>query len=367
MTTEKIGVLITGRNPKALENEMRLEYLDLLERELNWRIVFNGEPLKTEDQVIRVLEQNWGLRAVVASIEPYGEKVLRWIAAHSTLPFLLSRNGVGYEKILIALAKELGIGVGITPGSNDQAVAQHTMSLLLAALNNLPTAHATFHDGEWSMAPANELFDKTVLIVGISGRIGKAFTLRCLASGAHVLGNDTFWDSDWVFNTNMAFRNPVFARTRHLLNDGTLVTEQFFPKITRADDLDAALPRADVVSLHLNLTDATRGFIDKRRLGLMRPKTVLVNCARGPLVVERDIVEACHGGRVRYAVDVFDEEPVPETCPLLRCKNVVATPHMAAAHVETAKRQTYMAVQNVRDWLEGNLISLDGRWIVWPA
>ncbi|HKI94862.1 MAG TPA: hydroxyacid dehydrogenase, partial [Gemmatimonadales bacterium] len=202
---------------------------------------------------------------------------------------VIGRAGIGVDTIDVAAATRRGIAVLNAPGANTVSAAEHTLALLLGLVRHIPTAAASMREGKWDRKAfeGRELRRKTLGIVGL-GRIGAHLSQIARAFGMQVIGHDPFL-------------SEKRAAELHV---------ELLP-------LDELLPRADVLTLHLPLTDETRNVIDRRRLGLLKPTAVLVNAARGGLVDEEALVEALENGTIAgAAIDVFSKEPLPKDHPL---------------------------------------------------
>jgi D-3-phosphoglycerate dehydrogenase len=238
---------------------------------------------------------------------------------------VLSKYGIGVDKIDLAAATELGIPVTYCPGVNHVTVAEHTFGLLLSLTRLIPPQDAAVKRGEWQRRTGRELAGKTLGILGL-GRIGKEVAKRAVAFEMKVCAYDVHWDE-------------AFAR-------------QF--GVERKPAAEDVLREADVVSLHMNLTDENRGFIDARRLALMKKGAYLVNCARGALIRQEDVARALRDGHLAgYGADVVEPEPVEKTNPLLSAPNVVITPHVGSRTYESVERQAAMAAENLLRVLRG--------------
>jgi D-3-phosphoglycerate dehydrogenase / 2-oxoglutarate reductase len=256
-----------------------------------------------------------------------GDDALTRAVLQKALPRLkvISKYGVGLDKIDLAAAAELKLPVCFTPGVNHHTVAEHTFTLLLALEKNLiPSVDAT-RRGEWKRLTGRELHGKTIGIIGL-GRIGQEVALRARAFGMAVIGFGHYWDD-------------VFARLHN---------------VKRAAALDQLLTSADYITLHTKLTPEKRGLIDEKALGRMKPGVVIVNCARGELINTPDLLAALKSGHVAgYAADVLEQEPPSTDHPLLRQPNCVITPHIGSRTFENVERQATMAVENLIAVLEG--------------
>lgn len=232
---------------------------------------------------------------------------------------VISKYGIGVDKIDVAACTALGIPVLFTPGVNHTTVAEHAFLLLLAL-----EKHFLFHvdstrAGGWKRQTGRELLGKRIGIVGM-GRIGREVALRARAFGMQPIGYDLFWDE-------------VFAAANGIDRAGAL------------DDLFAA---ADYVSLHTNLTPETRDLVRAETITRMKPGVIVINCARGEIVNTTDMAAALRSGRVRgYGTDVLDVEPPPADHPLTGLANCIVTPHVGSRTLESVQRQAMAAVTNL--------------------
>lgn len=227
----------------------------------------------------------------------------------------VARAGVGMDNIDRAEATRRGVAVLNTPGGNATAAAEHTLALMLSLSRHVPQAHSALAAGGWDRHRyvGRELSGKRLGILGL-GRIGALVARRAQAFGMDVWGHDPFLSEE---------------RARAL-------------GIHKAE-LDEVCATADVLTLHLPLTDQTRELIDAARIATMKPGALLVNCARGGLVDEGAVVAALDSGQLGgAALDVFPTEP-PENSPLLGRPNVVHTPHLGASTAE-AKENVSLAI-----------------------
>ena len=238
---------------------------------------------------------------------------------------VISKYGIGLDKIDVKAATELRVPVLFTPGVNHTTVAEHTFALLLAAVRNVVLEANHVAQGRWTRVTGTELFGKTLAVVGL-GRIGKEVAVRARAFGMGVLGYDVYWDQE-------------FARQHG---------------ISRVESLEDLLRAADVITLHTSLTPQTRHLINSGNIGLLRHGAVIVNCARGELVELGALVGALKSKSIlAYAADVLDEEPPPPDYPLLGLPNVVLTPHIGSRTFESVQRQATCAVENLTRFLAG--------------
>ena len=233
---------------------------------------------------------------------------------------LVANYGVGYDRVDVAACRERGVAVTNTPGVLDAAVADLTLALILACRRHLVASDRFVREGRWQRGWARpellgrDLAGATLGVVGF-GRIGRQVASRAQAFGMRIV----------------------------------------FHRRTGGLPLDELFRTADVVSLHLPLTPETDELISRKRLALLRDGATLVNTARGAIVDEDALVEELVSGRISAGLDVFAAEPrVPER--LLDLPNVVLTPHVASATVETRAAMTRVLVDNVLAFLHGDAL-----------
>src|SRR3954468_13551697 len=182
----------------------------------------------------------------------------------------IAKYGIGLDSIDVKYATAKKIPVLFTPGVNETTVAEHTIGLMIAVAKSFWFHAKAVKDGQWKRQTGSELSGKTLGVIGL-GRIGKEVIKRATAFGMTCIGQGNYWDDDFARQYNVE-RLP-----------------------TRED----VLRRADVVTLHTNLTPETRGFINRDRIALMKDGAILVNTGRGGLVVDQDVAEACRSGKLR--------------------------------------------------------------------
>jgi len=237
---------------------------------------------------------------------------------------MITTCGIGTDAIDLAVARELGIIVCNIPGQTAPIVAEHALALMLAVARQVVPQTAVVQSGGWNVPFNTYLRGKLLGVVG-AGAIGAAMLDLGRAIGMRTQA--------WTFDLA-----PERARRLHTT---------FVP-------LDELLATSDVVSVHVKLTEQTRGFLGRREIGLLKPGAIFVNTARGALVDHAALAEALAAGRlVGAGIDVFEVEPPPPDHPLLHCPNVVMTPHVADQNVEGMDILNRGAVDNVIAYLEG--------------
>jgi len=277
-----------------------------------WEIVTARGPLSEEDTL-----------AAVGDVDGYicGDDLISRAVLEKARPRLqvLSKYGIGVDKIDVAACTEMGLPLLFTPGVNHTTVAEHTFLLLLALEKHLLFHADSTRSGGWQRQTGRELLGKTIGIVGM-GRIGKEVAKRAVAFGMRPLGYDLYWDE-------------AFAAEH---------------KVEGVETLEALFPRVDYLSLHTNLTPETRDLIRAETIGQMKPDAIILNCARGEIVKTADIAAALTEGRLRgYGTDVLDEEPPAADHPLTRLSNCLVTPHIGSRTLESVQRQAMAAVTNL--------------------
>ncbi|MBO25090.1 MAG: 3-phosphoglycerate dehydrogenase [Opitutales bacterium] len=232
---------------------------------------------------------------------------------------VVSKYGIGLDKIDVEYLTDKGVPLTFCPGVNHTTVSEHTFALMLALFRKLVKEANHVAKGEWVRVTGNEIMGKTLSIIGL-GRIGKEVAIRANAFGMKVIGYDLYWDED-------------FARGNQII---------------RAKSIDEALEQGDVVSLHVNLSDETRELINRERLSKMKDGVVILNCARGEIIHTQDVIDALHAGKIGgYGTDVLDVEPPPSDHPMLNAPNTVITPHIGSRTFESVERQATMAARNL--------------------
>ena len=256
-----------------------------------------------------------------------GDDEITRVVIHKALPRLkvISKYGIGLDKVDVKAATEFGIPVTFCPGVNHTTVSEHCFLLLLALTKNLLEQANAVRAGNWKRMTGHEILGKSIGIIGL-GRIGKEVATRAKAFGMPVVAFDVYWDE-------------AFAAANG---------------VKKAGSKEEILAACDVISLHTNLDASTRDMINKESLSKMKPEAIIINCARGELVNSRDMAEALNAERLAgYGTDVLDQEPPPKDHPLLSAKNCVVTPHVGSRTHESVQRQAGMAATNLINVLSG--------------
>lgn len=237
---------------------------------------------------------------------------------------LLITTGMVNAAIDMDAAADHGVTVCGTSGSVG-STAELTWGLILALMRHIPAEHAEVRrGGRWQTSIGRELRGRQLGVIGL-GKLGARVARVALAFEMNVV----------AWSQNLTAERCAEAGVR------------------LANSLDELLGTSDVVSLHLVLSDRTRGLIGARELGLMKPGAILINTSRGPLVDEASLVAALKEKRIFAGLDVFDQEPLPATHPLRSFDNVVITPHLGYVTEETYRIYYSGVVEDIAAWLAG--------------
>lgn len=243
---------------------------------------------------------------------------------------LIAVLATGYNVVDCGYAREKGIAVCNVPTYGTASVSQFSIALLLEICHHIGHHSKSVHAGNWANNadwcywdyPLIELEGKTIGIIGF-GRIGRSEGRIAKALGMHVLAYD-------------------------------LYPNEYGKAIADYVDLDTLLARSDVITLHCNLTEENTGMIDKHAIAKMKDGVILINNARGQLIVEQDVADALNAGKIAAAgLDVVYTEPIRDDNPLLTAKNCIITPHISWGPKESRQRIMDCTVANVRAFIHG--------------
>ncbi|MCC6177511.1 MAG: glycerate dehydrogenase [Chloroflexi bacterium] len=313
---ERVTIVVPGDDPAQIQGSPRLKQFE----PYGDAVIYTDRPSSPEDQIARAKD---------ATILLNSRGAVKWPGdLLRQLPKLrfITVFGIGTDSIDLVTAKQQGIVVSNIPGKTAPVVAEHAFGLMFATAKRVVFQTEELRAGRWGTRIDNVyLHGKTLGVVGL-GNIGSRMAQLGKAVGMNVIA--------WTFN-------PSPERAAKL---GVEMV-----------DLDELLRRSDVVSLHVKLTDQSRGLIGARELGLMKPGALLINTGRGPLVDEAALIQALDSGHLGGAgLDVFSQEPLPADAPILHCKQVVLTPHNADSTPEGIDFLNEGAVENALAFLEGH-------------
>lgn len=277
-----------------------------------------GVPLQGE----QILERLEGVDGYVAGLDYITREVVEWMPESLRV---ISRYGIGVDRVDLPACRERGIVVTNTPGANATAVCEVAFGLMLSIARNIPELDGAVKRGEWPRSEGIELAGRTLGIVGF-GMIGKKLALRAKAFEMEVLAYDPFFDEAFALKSGV-----------------------------RRASLDELFRGSDFVSLHLPYSAETRHIVDGGRIAAMRRGAILINTARGGLIEEAAAAEALKNGQLGgLGLDAFEQEP-PSDSPLIGLPRVVMTPHTGAQTAEAVANMGMMAVRNLLDELDGKV------------
>lgn len=298
------------------------DYQDVARGMADWRgagevAFFHDHLSRTEDLVERL--KTFDVIVAMRERTPFPRALLERLPKLR----LLVTTGMRNRSIDVAAAKERGVTVCGTPGLNT-TTAELAWGLLLALARQIPREDRELRTGRWQTSVGLGLAGKTLGILGLGSigqqvaRIGAAFGMKLVA---------------WSQNLDAARAEAAGARR--------VEKERLFEE-------------SDVLTIHLVLSERTRGLVGARELALMKPSALLVNTSRGPVVDERALAEALKRGTLAGAgIDVFGEEPIPRDHPLLLAPNTVLTPHLGYVTRESYRVYYEGAVEAIRAWQRG--------------
>lgn len=283
-------------------------------------------PYPSKTEIVELLSFRQADAIIVRLVERIDEEIMR---ASPRLK-VIAKHGAGTNDIDVAAAKAIGVPVLAAVGANAHSVAEHSLALMFALIKDMRRQDAFVRDAGWAKKSyqGHELRGRMLGLVGM-GLIGRNLARMASAIGMDVVAYDPFAPDD-----------------------------AFGPDCRRAADLDAMLAGADVISLHCPLTDATRGLINARTLGLMKTDALLINTARGEVVDEPALIEALKAGIIGGAgLDTFSPEPPAPDNPLWALDNVVLSPHIGGVTEEARREVSLITCGNVIALLKGETVS----------
>lgn len=239
-------------------------------------------------------------------------KVTRQVLEAAANLKVVGRAGVGVDNVDVEAATQRGVVVMNTPGGNTVTTAELSFAMILALARKVPQAHRTMAEGKWDRKQFQgvELFGKTLGVLGM-GRIGGEVAKRALAFGMKVRAYDPFLNE---------------ARAQAL-------------GVQLAAELDDVYREADFITVHMPVTEQTKGMLNAAAFAKMKPGVRIVNCARGEIIVEQDLLAALDSGKVAAAgLDVFATEPLPADHPFRKHPGITLTPHLGASTAEAQEK-----------------------------
>jgi len=306
-------ILVTPTSFKPAKGGPALELL----RSFSADLVFNpGDKPLSEDELIPLLSDCEGY---IAGLDFVTRKVIE----NAPKLKVISRYGVGVDRVDLAAAKEKNVVVCNTPGVNANAVADLVLGMLLCIARRLPMLDRKTKAGEWPRSTGFELEGKTIGILGL-GAVGKAVAKRSAGFSMKIMAYDPF------INREYAKANGIIVAA-----------------------FDEVITQADIVSLHLPLMEETKNIISAGIMKTMKKGAIIINAARGGLLDENAAYELLKSGHLAgLGLDAFEAEP-PGASPLFTLDNVVVTPHTGAHTTEATAAMAELSVKNVIDVLSG--------------
>ena len=241
---------------------------------------------------------------------------------------VIVRAGVGVDNVDLDAATREGIIVMNTPTGNTTSTAEHAFALMASLSRNIPQAAAAMRAGGWDRKKftGSQLAGKTLAVIGL-GRIGQTLARRALAFEMKVIGYDPFLSEEHAREAGIELHRNV----------------------------DDVVDKCDYLSVHTPLNDETRGLINAERMKKMRPGARIINCARGGIVDEADLVEAVRAGTIAgAAMDVYPQEPPAEDDPIRGVDNIITTPHLGASTAEAQESVAVEAAEIISAFLVNN-------------
>jgi phosphoglycerate dehydrogenase-like enzyme len=306
----------------AYLSKARPELLNRIDKSVPYVVVASGQDGRYSDEELAKVAD---VDAFMVSAEPVHDQIL---AAAKKLK-IVQRLGVGYDSLDLEAAAKRGIPCCNVAGVNKDAVATHTIGMMLALAKNLKEADRLTREDKWAEARlltkrSFELKGKTLGIVGF-GAIGTSLAIRAKAFEMPVVYNDI---------------RPIDPK--EIEATGARFMEK--PDLFRTCDL---------ISIHTTLNPTSRNMVDAKMIALMKPTAMLFCAARGGIVDEQALTDALNAGKIAGAgIDVFDIEPIEPGNPLLKAKNALLNSHLAGHSIESGRRSMQWAQDNVRRVVE---------------
>jgi phosphoglycerate dehydrogenase-like enzyme len=297
---------------------------------------------KVKEIILRNAPENWEVRMAISYDKAEQKNLIKeadfilagwapvpaWMLSSSSLK-MVQKFGVGYEKIDILEAEKQGVGVAIAAGMNAVPVSELVVLMILSIYRNMLYLDKTIKSGLWVKSEVREksyqIYGKKVGLIGF-GSVGREVAKRLQSFEAKILYFDMY----------------------------RLSKEEENRLEIEYSSLEELLKCSDIISLHVPLTKTTRGLISKKQLSMMKENVILINTARGDLIVEYDLIEALKKRNLLGAgLDVFEQEPIQADNPLLNLDNVILTPHIGGSVLDNVRRMAEHCFNNMKLFVEG--------------
>lgn len=280
----------------------------------------------SEQAMLDLIHQNGGFDGLLNGDDQITAKVIDAALAAPTPLKVIAKYGIGLDSIDVSHATAHKIPVLFTPGVNHTTVAEHTFGLMIAAMKGFWPHLRSTKSGGWQRTTGSELFGKTLAILGL-GRIGKEVAARARAFSMNVRGYSRNWDDQFAVAC----------------------------KIERGDTIEQAMDGADIITLHMSLGENNYHLLNRDSIAKLKKGAVIINTARGALVDEAAIAQACQSGQLgAYAADVLEHEPQRPNHPFTQIDNIIITPHIGSRTFESVERQAMRATLNLVNYLNSN-------------
>lgn len=290
-------------------------FLEKISQKADTVINTKGRPL-SEDELVPLVGD---IDGYLAGLDDITGNVIR----NAKKLRVISRYGVGFERVDISEAGKRGIVVTNTPGANTQSVADLAFSLILASARMIPALNSDVKSGGWSRKNGREIYKKTLGIIGL-GAIGKALAVRAKGFDMCVVAYDPFVDVTWAESNGI-----------------------------RISALDELIRESDIISLHVPHNEQTHNIINRERIAAMKDGVIIINTSRGGLIDEDAAADYVESGKIYgMGIDAFEAEP-PRPHRLYSFENVITTPHSGAHTGEAVEAMMQMSTDNLFAVLEG--------------
>tara|TARA_B100000767_G_C19762631_1_gene535934 strand:- start:263 stop:1198 length:936 start_codon:yes stop_codon:yes gene_type:complete len=281
----------------------------------NFEIDYLRGPLE-ESVLLPIIHKYDG---VICGDDEYTDKVLS--SGKNSKLKVLSKYGVGLDKIDLESAKKLKIKVTNCPGVNQTSVAEHVLALLFCFEKNIHLQYNSVQQKSWNRMIGNEIHGKTIGIIGL-GAVGKELTVKSLALGMNVIGYDLIEDKEFT----------------NKFNDFKFV-----------NDIDYLFSNSDIISLHIPHNKMTDKIINREVIFNKFKKTpILINTSRGKLIDTNSLIDGLNNDKISgYLSDVLEVEPINNDEPLIGLKNIIITPHVGSRTYQSVEKQAIMSINNL--------------------
>ena len=277
---------------------------------------------------------NEEIRSIIHTVDGWilrsGTKIKKDDIEHAKKLQIIGRAGVGTDNIDKISATQHGVVVMNVPDGNTISAAEHTMAMILSLSRNIQLGHLGLMKGEWNrhLLVGNEIRGKSLGVVGL-GKIGREVIKRSLSYEMKILGFDPY-----------------------------VSQEQFNEEEVKIVELDHLIENSDFITLHIPINDKTRNLFNYDKLVKMKSSARIINVARGGIINEYDLATVLNEEKISgAAIDVFENEPIDSSNPLINAKNILLTPHLGASTIEAKESVTYSICKQMIDYFKNNKLT----------